>query len=269
MNYSEFSPVASAETDKNGCCRITTGKGSLAVQISWEDWWTCIFADTRVQNKYTVTVGENQIQEGKWIETDMTAPVDTPVNPSNISPEEKALRDTRLKEAAARRTSKTENWKNPECGKFLRGEAGEDASDGDTSGILRQEMLEVLTEKDQTDLKADILEEHLKYSLPYEENTEHSLFVSCILNPRIDDEVLMKYREAVEMGFSEEEKKKFREDPSSIWNTVEKKIISLPERERESVITTPLGCLKTGVGSLRSKKSLRWLWRELLESLQD
>ena len=256
LNYSEFCPVASAVTDEKGCCRITTGKGSLAVQISRGEWWTCIFADTRARNKYTVTEGENQIQEERWTETDMTAPVDTPVNPSNISPEEKALRDIRLKEASARRTAKTEKWKNPECEKFLRGDAGEDASDGDTSGTLRQEMLEVLTEKDQSDLKADVLEEHLKYSLPYEENTEHSLFVSCILNPRIDDEVLMKYREAVETGFSEEEKKKFREDPSLIWNTVDQRISSLPEKERESVITTPRGCLKTGVGSLRSKKIL-------------
>ena len=85
---------------------------------------------------------------------------------------------------------------------------------------------------------------------------EHNLFVSCVLNPRVDDEVLMKYREAVENAFTEEEKDLFREDPRMIWETVDKKITSVPEKERESVITTPAGCLKTGTGSARSKKIL-------------
>lgn len=35
---------------------------------------------------------------------------------------------------------------------------------------------------------------------------EHSVFVKYVLNPRVDDEVLMKYRAAVEAEFSEEEK---------------------------------------------------------------
>lgn len=128
--------------------------------------------------------------------------------------------------------------------------------DGDTAGTLRQELLETLTEKDRTDLRADILEEHLQYALPYEEDTEQSLFVSWVLNPRIDDEVLMRYREAVEESFSEEEKAGFRENPSLIWKAVDQRILSIPEGERESVITTPQGCLKTGIGSVRSKKIL-------------
>ena len=38
---------------------------------------------------------------------------------------------------------------------------------------------------------------------------EHSVFVKYVLNPRVDDEVLMKYRAAVEAEFSEEEKSRF------------------------------------------------------------
>ena len=256
LNYSEFAPIARTVTDENGICRLTTGLGSLALQIVYGNWQECIFADTRKKKKYTAVEGENHFQEEIWVETDMTAPVDTPVNPSVITPEEKEERDRRLGIATAKRVAKTENWKNPECEKFLSGISGEDVPDGDTAEILRQEMLDVLTEKDLTDLKAEILEEHLKYALPYEEDTDHALFVSCIMNPRIDDEVLMKYRGAVEESFTEEEKTRFREDPPAIWSAVDKKIISLPEMERESVITTPLGCLKTGTGSLRSKEIL-------------
>lgn len=46
--------------------------------------------------------------------------------------------------------------------------------------------------------------------MPYEEELEHSVFVNYVLNPRIDDEVLMKYREVIENTFSEEEKLCFR-----------------------------------------------------------
>ena len=64
----------------------------------------------------------------------------------------------------------------------------------------------------------EVLEEHLKYALPYEENMEHNLFVSCVLNPRVDDEVLMKYREAVENAFTEEEKDLFAKIPYDMGN---------------------------------------------------
>ena len=256
LNYSEFASVARGVTDENGECRLTTGSGSLALQIVYKEWWECVFADTRSCTQYTVVVGKDKKEENVWTETDMFAPLDAPVNPSTMTSGQKEERDARLEKAAAYRISRKENWKNPEYEKFLRGESGEDAADGDALDTLRGELLEVLTEKDRTDLRAEVLEEHLKYALPYEENMEHNLFVSCVLNPRVDDEVLMKYREAVENAFTEEEKDLFREDPRMIWETVDKKITSVPEKERESVITTPLGCLKTGTGNPRSKKIL-------------
>lgn len=47
-----------------------------------------------------------------------------------------------------------------------------------------------------------------------------------------------------------------QKEPAKIWKWIEDKIISSPEKERSSVITTPSGCLKTGTGSLLSKKIL-------------
>lgn len=186
----------------------------------------------------------------------MIAPVDTPVNTDMPSPEQTAEGNLRLEKAAARRMAKTENWVNPECEKFLQGSfTGENTEDEEES-LLREELLNVLTEKDRTDCRAEVLEEHLRYAMPYEEELEHSVFVKYVLNPRVDDEVLMKYREAVEEAFSEEEKLRFREDPASIWTEVDERITSLQERERASVITTPAGCLKTAVGSPLSKKIL-------------
>ena len=252
LNYAELSPVAEGVTDKAGKCRFTTGLGSLAVQVSCGQFCECVFADTREQKEIKVTLGENSRQENIWKEIDMIAPVDTPVNTDMPTPEQTAEGNIRLEKASAKRIAKTENWTNPECEKFLQNVFESDCEES----TLRAELLEALTEKDRTDCVAEVLEEHLTWAAPYEENLEHSVFVNYVLNPRVDDEVLMKYRADVEAAFSDEEKHGFRENPATIWTAVDKKIISLPEQERASVITTPSGCLKMGVGSTLSKKIL-------------
>ncbi len=75
-------------------------------------------------------------------------------------------------------------------------------------------------------------------------------------NPRVDDEVLQKYRREIKKHFSRTEKQELRDDPSRIWNLIEKAIVSRPEKERSSVITTPAGCIRTCTGSFLSKKIL-------------
>ena len=92
--------------------------------------------------------------------------------------------------------------------------------------------------------------------MPYEKNMDADIFVPYVLNPRVDDEVLQKYRKAILEQLSEEEKNMLQKDPAKIRKWIEDKIISSPEKERSSVITTPSGCLKTGTGSILSKKIL-------------
>lgn len=256
LNYAEFSPVAEGVTGEDGTCSFTTGLGSLAVQISRDGQCECVFADTREQKQIRVIFGKNAGQKDVWEAVDMIAPVDTPVNTDMPTAEQTAEGNIRLEKAAARRTAKTEAWVNPECEKFLQGCFTGENTEDEEEGLLREELLNVLTEKDRTDCRAEVLEEHLRFAMPYEEELEHSVFVNYVLNPRIDDEVLMKYREVIENTFSEEEKLCFRENPASIWTEVDKRINSIPERERASVITTPAGCLKTEVGSILSKKIL-------------
>ena len=88
------------------------------------------------------------------------------------------------------------------------------------------------------------------------------IFVPYILNPRVDDEVLQKYRKAILEQLSEEEKNMLQKDPAKIWKWIEDKIISSPEKERSSVITTPSGCLKTGQEAFCQRRSFLWQWRE-------
>ena len=177
-----------------------------------------------------------------------SAPHDAPVNKDMPTPEQKERGSRRLAEANAYREQKVRNLSNPECRKFLEKETGDSS--------MRKKLLEVLTEKDRTDCISQVLEEHLKFALPYEKNMDADIFVPYVLNPRVDDEVLQKYRKTILEQLSEEEKNMLQKEPAKIWKWIEDKIISSPEKERSSVITTPSGCLKTGTGSLLSKKIL-------------
>ena len=96
----------------------------------------------------------------------------------------------------------------------------------------------------------------MQFATPYHGMMKKDTFASYVLNPRVDDEVLQKYRKVIKKLFSREEKRELRNNPVKIWELIEERIVSRPEKERSSVITTPAGCLKTETGSFLSKKIL-------------
>lgn len=256
MNYSEYFPVASVLTDKNGTVKLTTGLGSLHLAVSMEkDGFTYseAFMDVRTEDSCTICLKKAEPVE-EWKSIDMIAPHDAPVNTDMPTPEQKARGNQRFAKANAMREEKTRNWVNPECEAFLNKEVT-DMEDA-TGFPFREAMLEVISEKDRTDCVSDVLEEHLDYAMPYWDVTSRETFVKYVMNPRVDDEIMQKYRKAVLDAFSTEEQDEMRENPLKIWEAVDNRVVSMPENERASVITTPAGCLKTGIGSFLSKKVL-------------
>ena len=256
LNYSEYAPIAELKTDSLGKVCLTTGLGSIHISARMYADGEWLHAENSMDTKTEdcceiclMPVGkEKGIFYEEWTEIDMIAPHDAPVNKDMPTPEQKERGSRRLAEANAYREQKVRNLSNPECRKFLEKETGDSS--------MRKKLLEVLTEKDRTDCISQVLEEHLKFALPYEKNMDADIFVPYVLNPRVDDEVLQKYRKAILEQLSEEEKNMLQKEPAKIWKWIEDKIVSSPEKERSSVITTPSGCLKTGTGSLLSKKIL-------------
>lgn len=256
LNYSEYFPVAEKITDENGKVKLTTGLGSIHVFVRLEKDSLLTgenFMDVRNEDSCDVVLKEVKA-ENIWKSVDMTAPLDAPVNTNMPTPEQKEIGNKRFAKANAMRDEKTRNWVNPECDKFLHKTVTDME---DSLGFpFRESMLEVLSEKDRTDCVSEILEEHLDYSMPYWDSVSQKTFISYIMNPRVDNEILRPYRKVILEKFSPEEQDAMRKNPVEIWNTVDKMIVSRPERERASVITTPAGCLKTGIGSSLSKKIL-------------
>ena len=262
LNYSEYAPIAEKETDENGRAVLTTGLGSLHISVRAccnEEWLHAEKAmNTETEDSCEIclrhqTAGENAGYE-KWTAADIFAPHDAPVNTDMPDPEQKERGNKRLAAANAHREQKVRNWRNPECERFLQKEVNR--IEKAVAASYREDLLNVLTEKDRTDCLSDVLEEHLDLAIPYHGMMNRDTFVSYVLNPRVDDEVLQKYRREIKNKFSRDEKQELRNDPSQIWKLVEKAVVSRPEKERSSVITTPAGCLNTCTGSFLSKKIL-------------
>lgn len=262
LNYSEYAPIAEKKTDSHGTARLTTGLGSLHIsaRLCRDGEWLCAETsmNTETADKCELCLAPQgrriDCESQKWTAVDMFAPHDAPVNTDMPTPEQKEKGNKRLAEANAHREQKVRNWSNPECERFLTKEINgiEEA----VASSFRPNLLEVLTEKDRTDCCSEVLEEHLQFATPYHGMMKKDTFVSYVLNPRVDDEVLQKYRKVIKKLFSREEKRALRNNPVKIWDLIEERIVSRPEKERSSVITTPAGCLKTETGSFLSKKIL-------------
>ena len=261
MNYSEYAPVAEMKTDENGMAVLTTGLGSLHISVSIcrDGQWLSSdrLMDTSGEDVCEIclkTQDQGETVKETWNAVDMIAPHDAPVNTDMPTAEQKKIGNKRLAEANAYRERKLQNWSNPECAAFLNKKVQgiEEAA----AFSFREKLLNVLSEKDRIDCTAEVLEEHLEYAVPYHGMMKEDTFVSYVLNPRVDDEVLQKYRKEIKERFSKEEKKELRENPVKIWELINAGIMSVPDKERASVITTPAGCLKTETGSFLSKKIL-------------
>ena len=259
MNYSEYAPIAEKKTDENGRAVLTTGLGSLhvSVNICRDGQWLSAagFMDTSKEDACEISLKvQSENEKEIWKAVDMIAPHDAPVNTDMPTAEQKKVGNKRLAEANAYRERKLQNWSNPECALFLNKKVQgiEEAA----AYSFREKLLDVLSEKDRIDCTAEVLEEHLEQANPYHGMMKEETFVSYVLNPRVDDEVLQKYRKEIKEHFSKKEKKDLRENPEKIWKLVNAGIKSAPDKERASVITTPSGCLKTETGSFLSKKIL-------------
>lgn len=258
LNYSEYASIAESVTDEEGKTSLTTGLGSLHISASVcrdGQWLTAAKQINASEEDFCeLILKASDDADEIWKQVDVIAPHDAPVNTDMPDAQQKEIRNKRRAYATAHREEKVRNWSNPECDIFLnrKVQGMEDAA----AYSYRSKLLDILTEKDRTDCIADVLEEHLEDAMAYHGMMTEDTFVSYVLNPRVDDEVLCRYRTVIKGLFSREEKQEMRKTPSKIWEFVDKTVTSCPEKERASVITTPAGCLRTGKGSFLSKKIL-------------
>lgn len=140
-----------------------------------------------------------------------------------------------------------------------RAQPGESSRKGSKKSWKRK-VLDTLWEKDFWDIKADVLTDCCVNAFAYAESVPEEIFYRYLLCPRVSIELLRPCRMALktywEAYTDDSVKKSLTQDPGCLPKLVDRWVISMPEQEYEDLITSPLGCLRGGVGSRHSKEVL-------------
>ena len=247
INYATLVSLASGITNEEGQLELTLGLGTIVIRAEKDGTFTEVLFDTRNQETCMLILTKILAVE-KEIDFDIIAPVDAPVNPGNISEEQKIEGYKKLEQATKERLKKVATLKNGELERFL--------DKIDRLQHLRKQCVDTLSKKDLRDCKETVLEDHVTHVTAEEGRYPDEIFRKYVLCPRIQYEPLTKYRAFIQSLFTEEQKLAFQREVPLIWHYISMHIEEKHEEEYGELITTPAACLKLQAGSLLSKKIL-------------
>ncbi len=273
LNSGEYGSVASLRTDEEGKVSLCLGMGTVhlwAVKgAAWGEKIVCVKDREEVLLVLRKTGDRKGL--GKWTDIDIKAPKESVLYQVHLTKQQKAKNRQRLQASANLREKRIDGYyreelagKYPEEEKILRLAAGNFSQiyeflekDGNPD---RKSMLHCLNEKDYRDVKADVLESHLReasvYRREWEEKGELELYIRYILCPRIYFEEITPFREDIHKCFSAAEKEQFKKDPGLIGDRIEERIRYDEKDDYSTLLSVPAGTLKTRFGNPVSRNIL-------------
>ena len=265
FNYGEFYPVVTLYSDVKGETSLTLGQGDIFV---WASKGKKLgFGELSVERQDTLTVvldkAVGNLFSGEW---DLVPPRQHDITALSTD-EERAVNDRRFAREDSLRNVYVATFMSKTQGGDIAMELGVDtarfaaymvASRGNYSELLRfmrevsperrtlaMNLLGVIAEKDLQDTPADVLLSHVEgdgrdVSNPY--------FTEYILNPRVQNELLTAYREAVREFLK-------RHDITDVTSLIQEtgKIKVVDSLYPAKVVTPPVGVIRAGVTDVLSR----------------
>ena len=265
FNYGEFYPVVTLYSDVKGETSLTLGQGDIFV---WASKGKKLgFGELSVERQDTLTVVLDKtvgdLFSGEW---DLVPPRQHDITALSTD-EERAVNDRRFAREDSLRNVYVATFMSRTQGGDVAMELGVDtarfaaymvASRGNYSELLRfmrevsperrtlaMNLLGVIAEKDLQDTPADVLLSHVEgdgrdVSNPY--------FTEYILNPRVQNELLTAYREAVREFLK-------RHDITDVTSLIQEtgKIKVVDSLYPAKVVTPPVGVIRAGVTDALSR----------------
>ena len=280
LNMAEYFPAAVLETDEQGETSIRLGLGDIRLQARSEGKFVeryCNLAEDGVETAdvdCAVTLVLKDSEAGMkdalsgvsacgWHFAKLCAPKEVVVRESVLSEEEASRGAQRLADAAKLREERFDQLTrhaiavHPEEEERMR-VAGENAEE--LTAFLekddnpdRKKLLDSLTKKDNKDLRAEVLEDHLSAKRG---SWSEDIHVQDLLCPRIWLEEIGAYRSYICSVLTAQEQEAFVSNPELIWNYVNQNITDIPEEEYNTLCASPIGCLKLKMGSAVSRTIL-------------
>ena len=280
LNMAEYFPAAVLETDEQGETSIRLGLGDIRLQARSEGKFVeryCNLAEDGVgaaDADCAVTLVLKDSEAGMkdalsgvsacgWHFAKLCAPKEVVVRESVLSEEEVSHGTRRLADAVKLREERFDQLTrhaiavHPEEEERMR-VAGENAEE--LTAFLekddnpdRKKLLDSLTKKDNKDLRAEVLEDHLSAKRG---SWSEDIHVQDLLCPRIWLEEIGAYRSYICSVLTAQEQEAFASNPELIWNYVNQNITDIPEEEYDTLCASPIGCLKLKMGSAVSRTIL-------------
>ena len=280
LNMAEYFPAAVLETDEQGETSIRLGLGDIRLQARSEGKFVeryCNLAEDGVgaaDADCAVTLVLKDSEAGMkdalsgvsacgWHFAKLCAPKEVVVRESVLSEEEVSRGTRRLADAVKLREERFDQLTrhaiavHPEEEERMR-VAGENAEE--LTAFLekddnpdRKKLLDSLTKKDDKDLRAEVLEDHLSAKRG---SWSEDIHVQDLLCPRIWLEEIGAYRSYICSVLTAQEQEAFASNPELIWNYVNQNITYIPEEEYDTLCASPIGCLKLKMGSAVSRTIL-------------
>ena len=189
LNEARFLPLAELTADEDGLIQVELGVGDLHLSAGRREAFCC--------GAETDGAGLTEPPAYKdWTAFTFRAPAAAAVNPAPLTAEQKRERSAVLARGDAVRTARRKGWFNEErAARFpsqtdllraARGNFGEIyAFLSRDSDPLREALLRSLTEKDLRDVRAEVLEGHLRRAAPWAGRYPEEVFRRFLLCPRI------------------------------------------------------------------------------------
>ncbi|MDF2542325.1 MAG: hypothetical protein K0S47_2043, partial [Herbinix sp.] len=271
VNSAELFPIAILRTGEDGTASIKLGLGEVHLQGLYKGATGSTFVNVKEANEVTVIINKENPSQG-WTKYRITAPDSVVMAGVDMTKEQEQLQDEKNKVGDLLRQKRQDSyydedyvnqWKEypsilhtlnnakgnfDEIRKFL---------DTKISGVgvsEKDSLLKVIFLKDCRDIKAETLLDQLD-ALRYQNLYEKEIFEQYVLSPMISIEKATPFRSFIRNYFGDKGEELVK-NPEQLLAYLDTEIVYYPEKEYDTIVSTPKSTLTMKAASPLSKKVL-------------
>ncbi|WP_102407311.1 transglutaminase domain-containing protein [Parabacteroides bouchesdurhonensis] len=269
-NYAEFYSVARKQTDAEGKCSLSAGKGDMLVWASKDGKFGYSKVSFGKDGSITIKLDKMPGDAIDMVSLDIVPPIDGSI-PANVTEEQKEANAKRLLEEDAIRNKYVATFYTEDKAEALAKELGADpnltvkymlASRGNYNEIekfLRETpadkraqaiaLLGVISSKDVRDTPASVLADHLNNT----PQSDSELYTEYIMNPRVALEFLTPYKSFFAANVDPAFAKQAKDDPQVLVQWVKDSISINNALNPQRISIMPIGVWKARVADINSR----------------
>lgn len=270
-NYAELHTVATRYTDETGSTSLSAGKGDMVVWASKDGAFGYAKLSFGKTDRLNLVL-DRKADENYSIPLDIVPPPEYDNTPE-VTPGQREENNRRLAQEDSIRNAYQATFMNKErAAEFIRNynlpEKAErflTASRGNwntlTAFLIEADqkkatektigLLAAVSEKDLRDVSAEVLNDHL-YHTP-QEIADTVLFNTCVLNPRVRNEMITSYKQFFREAISASDREAFKADPHKLIEWCKEHIRIKNELNSLNITISPKGVWQSRTADTNSR----------------